>query len=103
MMINRFMLENVSKDTFDCSKRIRCAIKFEEVLKVKSKEINQKNKNKFLECLAIKCNEIRNNNYEIRIFFSGNSIITLISEAIDVVIHDIGKAWKVKHIPKHKI
>ena len=31
MMINRFMWENVSKDTFDCSKRIRCAIKFEEV------------------------------------------------------------------------
>ena len=103
MMINRFMWEDVGKGTFRQNKRIRCAIKFEEVLKVKSKEINQKRKNKFLECLAIECKEISNNNYEIKIFFSGDNIITLISEAIEVVIHDLGKAWNVKHIPKHEI
>ena len=103
MLINRFMWEDVGKGTFRQNKRIRCAIKFEEVLKVKSKEINQKRKNKRLECLAIKCNEISNNNYEIKIFFAGDSIITLISEAIEVVMHDLGKAWNVKHIPEHKI
>ena len=103
MMINRFMWENVEKETFRRNKRIRCAIKFEEVLKVKSKEINQKRKNKFLECLAIECKEISNNNYEIKIFFAGDSIITLISEAVEVVMHDLGKAWNVKRIPEHKI
>ena len=103
MMINRFMWEDVGKGAFRQNKRIRCAIKFEEVLKVKSKEINQKRKNKFLECLAIECKKISNNNYEIKIFFSGDNIITLISEAIEVVIHDLGKAWNVKHIPKHEI
>ena len=103
MIINRFMWENVEKRTLRQNKRIRCAIKFEEVLKVKSKEINQKRKNKCLECLAIKCNEISNNNYEIKIFFAGDSIITLISEAVEVVMHDLGKAWNVKHIPKHEI
>ena len=103
MMINRFMWEDVGKGTFRQNKRIRCAIKFEEVLKAQSKEINQKSKNKFLECLAIECKEIPNNNYEIKIFFSGNNIITLISEAIEVVMHDLCKAWNVKHIPKHEI
>ena len=103
MMINRFMWEDVGKGTFRQNKRIRCAIKFEEVLKAQSKEINQKSKNKFLECLAIECKEIPNNNYEIKIFFSGDNIITLISEAIEVVMHDLGKAWNVKHIPKHEI
>ena len=103
MMINRFMWENVEKEAFRWNKRIRCAIKFEEILKVKSKKINQKNKNKLLECLAIKCNEILNKNYEIIFFFSGNGIITLISEAIEVVLHDLGEAWNVKYIPKHKI
>ena len=44
MIINRFMWENVEKRAFRQNKRIRCAIKFEEVLKVKSKEINQKKK-----------------------------------------------------------
>jgi hypothetical protein len=103
MMINRFMWESAEKGVFRDNKRIRCAIKFEEVLKVKSKEINQKRKNKFLECLAIECKEISNNNYEIKIFFSGDNIITLISEAIEVAMHDLGKAWNVKHIPKHEI
>ena len=68
MIINRFMWEDVEKGVSKQIKRIRCAIKFEEVLKVKSKKINQKNANKRLECLAIKCNEILNKNYEIKIF-----------------------------------
>ena len=103
MIINRFKWENVEKINLKENKRIKCAIKFEEVLKVKSKKINQKNKNKRLECLAIKCSEILNNNYEIKIFFAGDGIITLISEAIEVVMHDLGKAWNVANIPKHKI
>ena len=103
MMINRFMWENIREEAFKQNKRIRCAIKFEDILKVKSKAINQKNKNKFLECLAIQCNEIPNNNYEIKIFFSGDNIITLISEAIEVTMNDLGKAWNVQNIPKHKI
>ena len=103
MIANRFMWENVEKDTFKQIKRIRCAIKFEEVLKVKSKKINQRNKNMRLECLAIKCNEILNKNYEIIFFFSGQGIITLIAETIEVVLHDLGEAWNVKHIPKHEI
>ena len=68
MMINRFMWEDIEKGTHKQSKRIRCAIKFEGILKVKSKKINQKNRNKRLECLAINCNEILSKNYEITFF-----------------------------------
>ena len=103
MMLNRFMWEDAEKGAFRQNKRIRCAIKFDEVLEVKSKKINQKNKNRLLECLAIKCNETVNNNYEIIFFFAGGSIITLISEIIEVVMHDLGEAWNVKYFPKHKI
>ena len=103
MILNRFKWENVEREVLSENKRIRSAIKFEEVFRVKSKNINQKNKHKILECLAIKCVEIFNKNYEINIFFSGDSAITLISEAIEVVMQDLGKSWKVKHIPQHKI
>ena len=103
MMVNRFMWEDAEKGAFRQNKRIRCAIKFDEVLKVKSKKINQKNKNRLLECLAIKCNEISNNNYEIKILFAGESIITLVTEFIEVIMHDLGQAWNVKYFPKHKI
>ena len=103
MIINRFMWEDTGKGTYKQNKRIRCAIKFEGILKVKSKKINQKNRNKRLECLAIKCNEILSKNYEINFFFAGGSIITLISESIEVVMNDLGASWNVKYIPKHKI
>ena len=103
MIINRFMWEDIEKGITRQSKRIRCALKFEGILKVKSKKINQKNRNKRLECLAIKCNEILGKNYEVIFFFSGGGIITLIAEFIEVLMRDLGVSWNVKHFPKHKI
>jgi len=103
MIINRFMWEDIERGINRQSKRIKCALKFEGILKVKSKKINQKNKNKRLECLAIECNEILSKNNEIIFFFAGGGVITLISEFIEAVMHDIGKPWNVRHTPKHKI
>ena len=103
MIINRFMWEDIERGINRQSKRIRCALKFEGILKVKSKKINQKNKNKRLECLAIECNEILSKNNEIIFFFAGGGVITLISEFIEAVMHDLGKPWNVRHTPKHKI
>ena len=103
MIINRFMWEDIERGINRQSKRIRCALKFEGILKVKSKKINQKNKNKRLECLAIECNEILNNNNEINFFFAGGGVITLISESIEAIMRDLGEAWSVKYTPKHKI
>ena len=102
MMVNRFMWEDAEKGVFRQNKRIRCAVKFEEVIKVESKNINQKNKNRPLECLTIKCNLISDETYKIQIFFAGKGIITIISEVIEVSLHDLDKPWNVKHIPKHK-
>ena len=103
MIVNRFMWEDFEKGVFKQSKRIRCAVKFEEVIKVESKNINQKNRNKPLECLAIKCSSFIDETYKIKIFFAGDSIITIISEVIEVALHDLGKPWRVKHVPAHKI
>ena len=103
MILNRFMWEDAEKGTFRKNKRIRCAVKFEEVHKVISQGINQKKKNNFLECLAIKCVLTTDDIYKINIFFSGGGIITIISESINVVLHDLGEHWTVKHVPIHKI
>jgi len=103
MIVNRFMWEDLEKGVFRENKRIRCAIKFEEVVKVEAKNINQKSKNKPLECLAIKSSIAEGELHKIKIFFAGDSIITIIVEVINVFLQDLGKSWKVKHIPKHKI
>ena len=44
MQLNRFMWEDVEKGVFRKNKRIRTVLKFENVLKVFSKNINQKKK-----------------------------------------------------------
>ena len=103
IILNRFMWEDIEKGIFRKNRRIRCALKFEEVLEVKSKNINQKNKNKPLEYMAIKSNILSNNNFQIKIFFSGGGVITAVSEIIKVLINDLGKPWKVKYFPLHKI
>ena len=103
MIVNRFMWENVEKGVFRQNKRIRCAVKFEEVIKVESKNINQKNKIKPLEFLAIKCSSIFDETYKINIFFAGNSVITITSEVMDCALQDLGQPWHVKHIPIHRI
>ena len=102
MQLNRFMWEDVEKGVFRKNKRIRTILKFENVLNVLSKNIDQMKKKKFLDFLAIETNITPDNNYEMKIIFAGDSIIRIISEAIEVTLDDQGEAWDTKNKPKHK-
>ena len=102
MQLNRFMWEDVEKGVFRKNKRIRTVLKFENVLRVVSKNINQQIKDKFLDFLAIETNITPDNNYEMKIIFAGDSIIRIISEVIEVTLDDQGEAWDTKNKPKHK-
>ena len=101
MQLNRFMWEDVEKGVFRKNKRIRTILKFENVLNVLSKNIDQLKKDKFLDFLAIETNITPDNNYEMKIIFAGDSIIRIISEAIEVTLDDQGEAWDTKNKPKH--
>ena len=101
MQLNRFMLEDVEKGVFRKNKRIRTILKFDNILEVHSKNINQSKKNKFLDFLAIESNQMPDKNYEMKIIFSGDSIIKVISEVIEVTLDDQGDAWDTKNKPKH--
>jgi hypothetical protein len=102
MQLNRFMWEDVEKGVFRKNKRIRTILKFENVLKILSKNINQLSKDKFLDFLAIETNVTPDNNYEMKIIFAGDSIIKVISEVIEVTLDDQGEAWDAKSKPKHQ-
>ena len=102
MMVNRFMWEDVERGIFRENKRIRCAVKFENVLEVKSRNISQKKKDKILELLSID-SEVKNNKKELLITFAGNNEIILIVEEINILLDDVGFPWKVKHVPKHQL
>jgi len=102
MMVNRFMWEDIELGIFRENKRIRCAVKFENVLEVKSRNISQKKKDKILELLSID-SEVKNNKKELLITFAGNNEIILIVEEINILLDDVGLPWKVKHVPKHQL
>jgi len=102
IQLNRFMWEDVEKGVFRKNKRIRTVLKFENVLSVVSRNINQIKKDKFLDFLAIETNITPDNNYEMKIIFAGDSIIRVISEVIEVTLDDQGEAWDTKNKPKHK-
>ena len=102
MQLNRFMWEDVEKGVFRKNKRIRTILKFENVLNVTSKNINQKKDNKFLDFLAIESNVLADKSYEIKLIFSGDSIIKIGAEVIDATLDDQGIAWDSKAKPKHK-
>ena len=102
MQLNRFMWEDVEKGVFRKNKRIRTVLKFENVIKVLSKNINQSKKDKFLDFLTIETIQVPDNNYEMKIVFAGDAIIRVISEVIEVTLDDQGDAWDTKNMPKHR-
>ena len=103
VMLSRFMWEDLEKGVFRNYKRIKSVLKFNFIENVLAKNINQQQKDRNLELLAIKSNHNQNNLYDISLIFSGNNIILLKSEEIDVMLDDQEYFWEVKHSPKHRI
>ena len=101
LQLNRFMWEDVEKGVFRKNKRIRSILKFENVIKVKSRNINLAGKDKFLDFLTIETNQTIDNNYEMKILFAGDSIVKVTAEVIEVTLDDQGDAWDTKNKPKH--
>ena len=102
MQLNRFMWEDIEKGVFRKNKRIRTILKFENVIEVNSKNINQSSKDEFLDFLAIESSIMNDNNYEMKIIFAGDSIIKIITEVIEVTLDDQGDAWDTKNKPNHR-
>ena len=86
MMLSRFMWEDIEKGVFRNYKRIKSVLKFNFIENVLAKNINQQQKNRNLELLAIKSNYSQNNSHHINLIFSGNGIIMLKSEEVDLML-----------------
>ena len=101
MQLNRFMWEDVEKGVFRKNKRIRTVLKFENVLKATSKNVNQKKNDRFLDFLAIEMFKMPDKNFEMNLIFSGDAAIKLVVEAIEVTLDDQGSSWESKNKPRH--
>jgi hypothetical protein len=101
IQLNRFMWEDVEKGVFRKNKRIRTVLKFDNVISILSKNIDTKNGKRFLDFLTIECSLLPDKSYEIKLIFSGDSIIKIKTELIDVTLDDQGTPWESKTEPKH--
>ena len=101
MQLNRFMWEDVEKGVFRKNKRIRTVLKFENVLKATSKNVNQKKNDRFLDFLAIEMFKMPDKNFEMNLIFSGDVVIKLVVEAVEVTLDDQGSPWESKNKPRH--
>ena len=102
MQLNRFMWEDVEKGVFRKNKRIRTILKFENVLKVSSKNIKLNDNEIFLDFLAIETKQMPDKTHEMNLIFSGNSVLKVVAEVIEVSLDDQGEPWNTKSKPKHK-
>ena len=101
IQFNRFMWEDVEKGVFRKSKRIQSILKFENVLNVYSRNLNQNNKDRFLDFLAIETKLMSDKSYEIKLNFAGNILIKMNIEVIECFLEDLGEPWDTKSKPKH--
>ena len=102
IQLSRFMWEDVEKGVFRKNKRIRTVLKFDNVISVSSKNINQKSDKRFLDFLTIESTLMPDKSYEINLIFSGDAILKIKSEVLDVTLDDQGSSWESKAKPKHK-
>ncbi len=87
---NKVFLLSIERNKIEANqenKRINSICRFDYIDKVKSKNINQKNKELVLELIAI--DYLKNNDdYEINLIFGGNVHIALTTETIEVRLED---------------
>ena len=80
-------IERTKVETDQEDKKINSICRFDFVYKVKSKNIDQKNKDFILELIAI--DYLKNkDDYEINLIFNNNAHITLTTEAIELRLED---------------
>ena len=84
LLIERLKKEKNNKE------KIKSICKFEFVDGVKSKNIDQNEKDDILELMAIDLFRV-GENYEIRLLFKNNAFITLFAEIIEVTLEDQNK------------
>ena len=80
-------IERAKIETDQENKRVNSILRFDNVLKVKSKNIDQNNKELVIELMAI--DYLKNNsNHEINLMFANNAHISLVVEALEILLED---------------
>ena len=95
------MWEDIEKGVFRKNRRIQSVLKFDNIIDVFSKNINQKKSDRFLDFLAIETKCLSDKSYQIKLNFAGGILIKLNAEIIECFLEDQGESWETKNKPKN--
>ena len=82
-----FLIERMGREKKNPDEKVKSIVKFEYIERSKSKNIEPKDIDVYLELVSLNLFK-NNNNYEITLLFSNNAIITLTAEIVEVVLED---------------
>lgn len=98
MVANRFRWEECDDDGLNCAsfERVNCAVAFQNVTGVKVRNIDQKDRGRYLDLLAV-----RTEGSEVRLMFAGGAEVRLDVGALEGHIADMGEPWPTPYRPHH--
>ena len=90
LLSNKVFLLSIERTKIETDQEDKCinsVLRFNNVLKVKSKNIDQNNKDLVIELMVI--DYLKNNSdYEINLMFENNAHISLVVEALEILLED---------------
>ena len=90
LLSNKVFLLSIERTKIETDQEDKCinsVLRFDNVLKVKSKNIDQNNKEFVIELMAI--DYLKNkSDYEINLMFENNAHISLVVEALEILLED---------------
>lgn len=108
-LFNRFRWENETANGLERmfglrrDERVRCAVHFDGVLKVRTLGLTRAKPEQLLNLLSIQASEISAALHQIRLVFAGGVEILLEAECIDCYLEDITLPWPAAGRPAHPV
>jgi hypothetical protein len=99
MVVNRFDWIAASEQAK--SLRRRAGVRFERVLKARTRNLDLKDDGTVLNLLAVEFAEADAPSGTITLYFSGDAAIQLDVECIEMAMSDLGPEWAAKSCPQH--
>ncbi|MGV6801363.1 MAG: DUF2948 family protein [bacterium] len=101
LVANRFVWEEGVSKRFGPFTRVRAGLHFDDVKKVRSKNIRMDAKQAIVVLLSVSCRKGPDGDDIIQLEFAGGGIIELLVEAINASIQDISTPWHTQNRPDH--
>lgn len=89
-------------DDSGCLERVRCGVRFENVLAARARKIPRRSKNQVLELLALE-GERHQGGFHLHLVFAGGAAVRLEAEVVEAYLEDLTGPWPARARPEHPV